>query len=67
MVLSEAFDQVGKNASKIMDYATVEASTEKALAAAQTAMRLDPHLIYARMKVAGLQDKLVRLASRRKP
>jgi len=67
VVLCEAFDQEGKNASKVKDFATVEAATRNALVAAWTAIRLDPRNKAAQIKVAGLQDKMVGLTSRRPP
>ena len=65
VVLCEAFDQEAKNASKARDFPTVEAATRKALVAAWTAIHLDPRNEAARIKVAGLQDKMVGLTSRR--
>jgi tetratricopeptide (TPR) repeat protein len=65
VVLSEAFDQRAKNASRVGDVSTVETETRNALVAAWTAIRLDPRNAAARIKVAGLQDKMVGLTSRR--
>ena len=65
LVLSEAFEQESKNAWKVNDYTAIEAALRKALGEACTALRLDPRNTHARMKVAGLQDKLVGLAARR--
>ena len=67
LVLCEAFEQEAKNAWKVKDFPTIEAATRKALVAACTALRLDPRNTAARMKVAGLQDKLVGLTSQRPP
>jgi hypothetical protein len=67
VVLSEAFDQEAKNAWKVNDVPTIEAATRNALVAAWTAIRLDPRNIRARIKVAGLQDKMVGLTSQRPP
>ena len=67
VVLSEAFDQEAKNAWKVKDFPTIEAATRNALVAAWTAIRLDPRNTAARIKVAGLQDKMVGLTSRRPP
>jgi len=67
VVLSEAFEQKAKNAWKVKDFPTIEAATRNALVAAWTAIHLDPRNTYARMKVAGLQDKIVGLNSRRRP
>ena len=67
VVLCEAFEQEAKNAWKVEDFPTIEAATRNALVAACTALRLDPRNTAARMKVAGLQDKMVGLASRRPP
>ncbi len=63
VVLSEAFDQEAKNAWKVKDFPTIEAATRNALVAAWTAIRLDPRNTAARIKVAGLQDKMVGLTS----
>ena len=65
VVLCEAFEQEAKNAWKVKDFPTIEAATRNALVAASTALRLDPRNTAAQMKVAGLQDKIVGLASRR--
>jgi tetratricopeptide (TPR) repeat protein len=67
LVLSGAFEQEAKNAWKVNDFPTIEAATRNALVAACTAIHLDPRNTYARMKVAGLQDKIVGLASQRPP
>ena len=67
VVLCEAFEQKAKNAWKVEDFPTIEAATRNALVAACTALDLDPRNEEARVKVAGLQDKLVGLASRRPP
>ena len=67
VVLSEAFDQEAKNAWKVKDFPTIEAATRNALVEASTALHLDPRNTSARLKVAGLQDKMVGLASRRPP
>ena len=64
LVLCEAFDQEAKNAWKVEDFPTIEAATRNALVAARTALRLDPRNPAAQMKVAGLQDKMIGLASR---
>jgi hypothetical protein len=65
VVLSEAFDQEAKNAWKVNDRPTIEAATRNALAAARTALHLEPRNTAARIKVEGLTDKIVRLASGR--
>ena len=67
MVLSVAFDQEAKNAWKIKDVPTIEAATRNALAAACTALHLDPRNTFARNNVASLQDKMVGLTSQRPP
>ncbi len=67
VVLSEAFDQEAKNAWKVSDFPTIEAATRNALAAARTALHLEPRNTFARNKVAGLQDKMVGLTSQRPP
>ncbi len=67
VVLSEAFEQEAKNAWKVNDFPTIEAATRNALVAASTALHLDPRNTAARMKVAGLQDKIVGLASGQAP
>ena len=61
LVLSEAFEQEAKNAWKVKDFPTIEAATRNALGAACTALHLDPRNADARIKVAGLQDKLIGL------
>jgi tetratricopeptide (TPR) repeat protein len=66
-LLSDAFEQQAKNAWKVNDFPTIEAATRNALVAACTAIRLDPRNTYARVKVAGLQDKIVGLNSQRPP
>jgi hypothetical protein len=53
----------GKNARRIPDHALFEDGLRKALSEASTALRLDPRSADARIEVALLQDKLVRLAS----
>jgi hypothetical protein len=65
VVLSVAFEQESKNAWQIKDYATIENALRKALGQACTALRLDPRNASARLRVAGLQDKLFGLASER--
>ena len=65
LVLCMAFEQESKNAWKVEDYATIEDAMRKALGEASTALRLDPRNAEARLKVAGLQEKLIRLASER--
>jgi hypothetical protein len=67
VVLSLAFEQEAKNAWKVNDFPTIEAATRNALAAASTALHLDPGNKTARMKVSGLQEKIVGLASGRPP
>jgi hypothetical protein len=65
LLLCEAYDQESKNAWKVPDYTAIEAALRKALGEASTALRLDPQNADARMKVAGLQDKLIGIASQR--
>ena len=67
LVLSEAFDQEAKNAWKVNDFPAIEAAWRNALVAASTALHLEPRNTAARMKVAGLQDKILGLASPRPP
>jgi hypothetical protein len=67
VVLCEAFDEEAKNAWKVNDFPAIEAATRNALVEACTALHLDPQNAAARMKVSGLQDKIVRLASQRPP
>ena len=67
VVLCEAFNQEAKNAWRVDDYATVESATRNELVAALTAIRLDPRNVMARIKVAGLQDKMDGLISQRPP
>jgi serine/threonine protein kinase len=64
VVLSEAFEQEAKIAWQVEDFPTIEAATRNALVAARTAFHLDPRNGAARMKVAGLQDKIVGLTLR---
>jgi hypothetical protein len=64
-VLCIAFEQEAKNAWEVRDYATIEAALRKALGEACIALRLDPRNAAARLRVAGLQDKLFGLASQR--
>ena len=65
LLLCEAFEQESKNAWKVNDYPAIEGALRKALGEASTALRLDPRNTDARLMVAGLQDKLVGLASQR--
>jgi tetratricopeptide (TPR) repeat protein len=65
LALSAAFQQESKNAWQIPDYATIEDALRNALGEACTALRLDPRNTEARLTVAGLQDKMVRLVSER--
>jgi hypothetical protein len=65
LILTIAFEQESKNAWKIRDYAAIEAALRKAFGEASIALRLDPENADARLKVSGLQDKLIRLASER--
>ena len=63
LLLCEAFEQEGKMAWKGNDYVAIEAAWRKALGQAHDALLLDPQSNLARLKVAGLQDKLIGLAS----
>jgi serine/threonine protein kinase len=65
LLLSQAFEQESKNAWKVHDFKTIEGSLRKSLAEASIALRLDPEKGDARMRVAGLQDKIIRLAAER--
>ncbi len=65
MLLCKAFEQEAKNAWEVEDYATIEDALRRALGEASTALRLDPRNATARLRVAGLQEKLVALASGR--
>ncbi len=65
LLLCVAFEQESKNARKVEDYATIEDALSNALGEACTALRLAPRNAGARLAVAGLQDKLVGLASER--
>jgi eukaryotic-like serine/threonine-protein kinase len=65
LLLCEAFEQEAKNAWKVEDYTAIEEALRKGLGAARAALRLDPRNATARMKVAGLQDKLAGLAPER--
>ncbi len=73
MLLSEAFEQESKNAweafnqeseearKKFEHFPAIEQATRNALGAARAALRLEPSSTWARIKVAGLQDKLADL------
>jgi serine/threonine protein kinase len=62
----ETYKQESKKASKrVGDFPAIEETTRKALAAARAALRLEPGSTWARIKLAGLQDKLAGLASER--
>jgi serine/threonine protein kinase/tetratricopeptide (TPR) repeat protein len=63
VLLCMALEQEAKNAWEVKDYATIEAAQRKALAEASAALRLDPRNAGARLRVAGLQDRLFGLAS----
>ena len=77
LLLCEAFEQESKNAweafrqeskkapKKVADFPAIEEATRNALGAARAALRLEPGNETARIKVAGLQDKLAGLASER--
>ena len=65
LLLCEAFEQESKNAWKVEDRPAIEEALRKALGEAHTALRLDSRNATARMKVAGLQDKLAGLAAER--
>ena len=65
LVLSGAFVQESKNAWQIKDYARIEDGLRRALGEACIAFRLDPRKADARLEVAILQDKLVKLVSER--
>jgi hypothetical protein len=65
MAMSIAFAQESKNAWKVEDFATIELALMNALREARTALRLDPRNADTRLRVAGLQEKLFGLASRR--
>ena len=63
LILSIAFEQESKNAWKTKDVVVIKSALYKALGEACTALRLDPRDPGTRLMVAGLQDKLVGLAS----
>jgi hypothetical protein len=63
LVLSQAFAQAAKNAWKVEDYNAIEEALRKAIAEARTALSLNARYIDARVTLAILQDKLVRLPS----
>jgi serine/threonine protein kinase len=65
VLLCEGFEEEAKNAWRVNDFATIEAATRNALAEASTALRLDPRNPYARLKVGGLQEKMIGLTSQR--
>ncbi|MGO9470324.1 MAG: protein kinase domain-containing protein [Isosphaeraceae bacterium] len=60
----EAFKQESKKApKKVEDFPAIEEATRNALGAARAALSLEPRNTWARIKVAGLQDKLAGLVS----
>jgi Protein kinase domain len=62
----ETYKQESKKAPKrVGDFPAIEETTRKALAAARAALRLEPGNTWARIKLAGLEDKLAGLASER--
>jgi hypothetical protein len=62
----ETFKQESKKAPKrVGDFPAIEETTRRALAAARAALRLEPGNTWARIKLAGLEDKLAGLASER--
>ncbi len=61
LLLSTAFEQQAKNAWKAEDFPVIEEPLRKALREAHAGMKLDPRHVTARVKVAGLQEKLVGL------
>ena len=62
----ETYKQESKKAPKrVGDFPAIEDTTRKALAAARAALRLEPGNTWARIKLAGLEDKLAGLASER--
>ena len=62
----ETFKQESKKAPRsVGDFPAIEETTRKALAAARAALRLEPGNTWARIKLAGLEDKLAGLASER--
>jgi hypothetical protein len=65
LILSEAFVQVSKSGWEHEDYPAIEHALRQALAAAATAVSLAPRNADARMRLGGIQDKLVRVLSRR--
>ena len=59
----EAFKQESKKApKKVEEFLAIEEATRNALGAARAALSLEPRSTWARIKVAGLQDKLACLA-----
>ena len=63
LILSEAFEQGSKNARKTEDLPAVEDLLRKALTEARIALRLAPDNTFARLIVAGLQDKVARFVA----
>ena len=60
----ETYKQESKTAPKrVGDFPAIEEATRKALTAARAALRLEPGNTWARIKLAGLEDKLAGLAS----
>jgi hypothetical protein len=65
MIRCMAFEQESKNARKAGDRAVIERTLRRALDEAGIALHLDPHSLHARLSVASLQDKLIRLNATR--
>ncbi len=75
LLLCAAFEQESKNAweafkqeskkgpKKVADFPAIEEATRNALGAASAALSLEPGNTWARIKVAGLRDKLAGLVS----
>ncbi len=64
IVMSEAFALEAKAGWQVEDYAVIETAWRKALGEAGAALRLDPMNVGARVAVASLQEKLIKLAAR---
>jgi serine/threonine protein kinase/tetratricopeptide (TPR) repeat protein len=65
LILSEAYMQESKFGWPVDDFDAIEEAIRKALGEAGSALRLDPRNVEARVFVAGIQEKFVRLVAGR--
>jgi len=63
LLRSDAFVQESKNAWQVKDFAAIDEALRKALGEARIALSLDPRNTNTRIRVAGIQDKLIALPS----